>query len=635
VLASVITYHTSAIRKEDFDVVLQFLLQVGIEARTLIMSETTAWLLSVGGGPVIMFRGHARLQPSNQPGVNTVSRELPELPRYLSFARSAATLDRDPHYGFLWNDFLQAISEQTLPSVNPRSAQFDVQPVFGPGRAAMPVGRVVPLENPPAPHVNLDVAADVVNNFLVAWEHHNNLALHDGANGADRVFHVEEGPVAMVEWPAAGPPPAAVPAQGVQMAAPPVPVPTFVVQQEGQMPQVSQAQFLLLQQQLTQQMQQLQTQQQQFFQYQQQVNASHTRMQQSQQVPALVVPPQPYTQPLLRQQGHQGGPALSASLIPGLDLNIFGLQDFSYFPPTFSMNSASAAQLGKFATIAGATNTWTRRAADSFPLKIQSYPRGNVDGADGKPRSRVFDIPYATNTTSEQYVFITDEPTQLIQRENILECFIGNCRAWSQYILPLVGGDPRRMPVFVGSLKDVLANIHHLALGFGTQECVVLRVCHLISVQNISSCLTPGDAHTLLNPLDISSNYFQGALTKMITENRSRLPPAHQQQGRRPLAGVGVAPARQEGGGHLRGREIPAAPAPQGPAGNRGGGGAVPQVDSLLPAPGGSCRRFWYGEVCSFIQLNGQPCRFRHCCRTCRAVVPPAETAAHLRSHII
>jgi hypothetical protein len=462
----------------------------------------------------------------------------------------------------------------------------------------------------------------------------------------------EEGPVARVEWPAGAPAPAAVPAVlGVQVAAPPLPAfvapavplpgvlhaqPTVfapaaqVVQQVGQMPQVSQAQFLQLQQQLTQQLQQLQAQQQQFFQYQQQVNASHTRLQQSQQVFVPVVQPQPIIQPVIEQQG---GPPLSAPLnILGFGQNMFGLQDFSFFPPTFTMNAASAAQLGKFATIAGATNTWTRRAADSFSLKIQSYPRGNVDGVDGKPRSRVFDIPYASNTVSEQYVFITDAPAQLIQRENILECFIGNCRTWAQYILPLVGGDSRRMPVFVGSLKDVVANIHHLALGFGTQECVVLRVCHLISVQNIASCLTPGDAHTLLNPLDISSNYFQGALTKMISENRSRLPPAHQQQGgRRPLAVDGVAPARQESGGRQRSREIPAASV-LGPAGNRGGGGAN---DSSLSAPGGSCRRFWYGEACSYIQPNGQPCRYRHCCRTCQAVVPPAETAAHLRSHIV
>jgi hypothetical protein len=527
VLASEITYHTSAVRKEDFDLVLQYLLQVGPEARVLIMSETTARLLSVGG-PIIMFRGHARLQPSNQPGVNMVSRESPELPRYLSFARSAATLDRDPRYGFQWDTFLRAISDQTLPSVNPRPAQFVVQPVFGPGPAAMPIGCVVPLENLPVPQMSLDVAANAVNNFLGAWEHHHNLAIHDGDEA--RVFHLpEEGPVARVEWPAGAPAPAAVPAVlGVQVAAPPLPAfvapavplpgvlhaqPTVfapaaqVVQQVGQMPQVSQAQFLQLQQQLTQQLQQLQAQQQQFFQYQQQVNASHTRLQQSQQVFVPVVQPQPIIQPVIEQQG---GPPLSAPLnILGFGQNMFGLQDFSFFPPTFTMNAASAAQLGKFATIAGATNTWTRRAADSFSLKIQSYPRGNVDRVDGKPRSRVFDIPYASNTVSEQYVFITDAPAQLIQRENILECFIGNCRTWAQYILPLVGGDSRRMPVFVGSLKDVVANIHHLALGFGTQECVVLRVCHLISVQNIASCLTPGDAHTLLNPLDISSIIFK------------------------------------------------------------------------------------------------------------------------------
>jgi hypothetical protein len=403
----------------------------------------------------------------------------------------------------------------------------------------------------------------------------------------------------------------------------------------------AQVQLAYLQQQMAVLNQQLQEQQQQFFIAQQQLNAQ--RLQQQQQFAAMH-----NSQPNFNGFNHNGmqqpvGPAfndigqnvglqLAGPAFNGVAQNTFGSPDFEFFPPTFSMNSASAAQLGKFATLAGASNTWTRRVADSFQLKVQAYPRGNVDGTDSKPRSRIFDIPYSSNVVSEQYVFITDEPAQLIQRENILECFVGNCRAWAHYILPLVGGDPRRMPVFTGSLRDVLANIHHLALGFGTQECIVLRVCHLISVQNIASCLTPGDAHTLLHPLDISSNYFQGALTKMISEQvRNRAHMGQQQQGvRRQLPVDGDAPARQGGGGRQRLNNAPAPPPAQG---NRAGGGPL-QNDSAQPAPG-CCRRFWFGEACSFTFQNGQPCRYRHCCRTCHAVVPPAETAAHLRSHII
>jgi hypothetical protein len=648
VLASEITFLSSGVLKNDFNNVLEHLLLVGTEARNLIMSETTARALSAGG-PVVMFRGHARLQPGNQPGVNAVSRNTPNLPRYLSFARSAATLDSDPLFGFQWNDFLRALSGGTLPLVNPRPAVFDVQPVFGPGPAARPVGHVVPSENPPIPAVNLDVAATVVNNFVAAWEDHHGLAIRDG-----RVFQLQEGSVARVEAPlaarnvvpaaqdggvvGASPPSedawmpwapgaaqAAAGAQnGVQLAArpwaPPIAAEHFAFQEQAPTMQ----QLMQMQQQIAQQLQQLQElQRQQFLHHRnshlEQQAALHVAAPQVQQMPPqnAMFQPLPVGHALYSHQ-HQ----LASDNVPNVHVavgqNVFGLQDFSYFPPTYSMNTTSAAQLGKFSTIAGATNTWTRRAGTSFPLKVQSYPRGNADGLDGKTRSRVFDIPYATDVITEQYAFITDAPVQLMQRENILECYVANCRAWSQYILPLVGGDPRRLPIFVGSLKDVLANIHQLAVGFGTQECIVMRVCHLISVQNVTSCLTPGDSHTLLNPLDISSNYFQGALTKMIAEqSRNRVPPAQQQGVRRQLPADGDAPARQDGRQRQRGNAF-----------------IPPQPVQVLAAPGNCCRKFWYGEAC-FVHQAGQPCRYRHCCRTCQAVVTAAEAPAHLRSHVV
>jgi hypothetical protein len=237
VLASVITFHSSAVLKDDFNVVLEHLLEVGTEARALMLFETTARPLS-SGGRVIMFRGHARLQPGGQPGVNVVSREALEIPRYLSFARSAVTLDKDPRFGYLWDPLLRALSDQTLPLVNPRPAVFAVHPAFGPGPAAMPVGRVAQLENPPLPVVDLDVAADVVNNFVAAWEHHHDLAIHDGRE----IYALDDGPVARVEWPVpapaivpAGPAPVFVPGVPDLVAAelapalvPPVPVPAFV-----------------------------------------------------------------------------------------------------------------------------------------------------------------------------------------------------------------------------------------------------------------------------------------------------------------------------------------------------------------------------------------------------------------------
>jgi hypothetical protein len=394
-------------------------------------------------------------------------------------------------------------------------------------------------------------------------------------------------------------------------------------------------QLMQMQQQIAQQLQQLQElQRQQFLQHRNSHFEQAVFPVQVQQMPPqnamLQHQPLPIGHALYSQQ-----PVNVPIVHAAIGQNVFGLQDFSYFPPTYTLNTTSAAQLGKFSTIAGATNTWTRRVGASFPLKVQSYPRGNADGSDGKPKSRVFDIPYATDVITEQYAFITDVPIQLIQRENILECFIANCRAWSQYILPLVGGDPRRMPIFAGSLKDVMANIHQIAVGFGTQECVVLRVCHLISVQNVTSCLTPGDSHTLLNPLDISSNYFQGALTKTIAEqSRNRAPPAQQQGVRRQLPAEGDPPARQGGRQRHRGNNAPVPQVVQVLPGNPAGDAGVAQNNPIPPAPWNCCRKFWYGEAC-FVHQAGQPCRYRHCCRTCQAVVTAAEAPAHLRSHIV
>jgi hypothetical protein len=656
VVASEITFLSSGTLKNDFGVVLEHLLLVGTEARNLIMSETTARVLSAGG-PVVMFRGHARLQPGNQPGVNAVARNTPELPRYLSFARSTATLDSDPHFGFLWYDFLRALSSGRLPLVNPRPAVFEVEPVFGPGPVAMPMGRVVPAENP-VPLVNLDAAAAVVNNFVAAWEDHHGLAIRDG-----RVFQLQEGPVARAEAPPAAqhallvqdgavplpfanvgmaqapaaPQPAAVAQNGAQPAVRPLAPPIAVGHLGLQAPSVEQ--LLQMQQQIAQQLQQLQElQRQQFLHHrnmyldQQVAHHGHVAVPQVQQMPQNAV-----FQPVaMGQASYPHQPASDNVLNVHVPTqNVFGLQDFSYFPPTYTMNTTSAAQLGKFSTIAGATNTWTRRAGASFPLKVQSYPRGNADGSDGKTRSRVFDIPYASDVITEQYALITDAPVQLMQRENILECYIANCRAWSQYILPLVGGDPRRLPIFGGSLKDVLANIHQLAVGFGTQECVVMRVCHLISVQNVTSCLTPGDSHTLLNPLDISSNYFQGALTKMIAEqSRNRAPPVQQQGVRRQLAVDGDPPMRQDGRQRQRGNAPVSAQVVLIPASNRPGDAGLAQNNPTTPVPWNCCRKFWYGEAC-FIHQAGQPCRYRHCCRICQVVVTAAEAPAHLRSHIL
>jgi hypothetical protein len=129
---------------------------------------------------VVMFRSHARLQPGGQPGVNIVSRETVDLPRYLSFARSAVTLDTNPRFGFQWNNFLSVLSGGTLPLVNLRPAVYVVQPMFGPGAAVGPLGQVAAAEDPLPPLVDLDAAAEVVNNFPAAWEDHHGLAIRDG-----------------------------------------------------------------------------------------------------------------------------------------------------------------------------------------------------------------------------------------------------------------------------------------------------------------------------------------------------------------------------------------------------------------------------------------------------------------------
>jgi hypothetical protein len=638
VLGSVITFHSGATTKDDLSTVLEHALRVGPVARAHILETTTARSLSLN--TTVLFRSHARLQPGNQPGVNVVARDI--LPHYLSFARSQATLSNVPRFGFLWDAFLRALSNQSVLLVNPRRAQFLAQPMRGPGPEDMPVGQVFPAENR-LPLVNLDAAAAVVNNFVAAWEGHHGIAICDG-----QVYQVEEGLVARAEGLARDAVQPVLPLAPIPSFVPPPPplvqpAPVHLQAPAPLLPAVDPPQavagdlayLVRLQQQIALQLRQLQDlHQQQLFNQQQQHNLYY-----GQQAPLLVpnvpqaVPPQGQLvlqAPLICHPHYVQQPVQPNIMPLAAPVNAFNQQDFSFFPPTYSMNITSAAQLGKFSTIAGATSSWTRRT--SVPLKVQAYPRGNADGLDSKTRSRVFDIPYATNVIFDQYTIITDAPIQLMQRENILECFLANCRAWAQYILPLVGGDPRRLPIFIGSLKDVVANIHHLAVGFGTQECVVLRVCHFISVQNVTSCLTPGESHTLLDPLDTSSNYFQGALTKIIADQtRNRAPPPQHQGVRRELQADRDAPARQN---NRQRQRVNAPQGAQAPAGNRAVEGGVAQINPVPSAPWNCCRKFWYGEAC-FIHQPGQPCRYRHCCRICEAEVTAAEAPAHLRSHVV
>jgi hypothetical protein len=636
VMASIVCWHASATSKDAFAVVLVHLFSVSQAAVGLILEATTARVLPTNS--TILFRAHARLLVGNVPGVNAVSRGV-NLPRYLSFARSAQTLDSDPLFGFAWSGFLQAVSSQTLTSVNPRPG------LVGPHHNVPAGGLVEPFHVPldPFPHVCVGV-----NNFVNAWEEHHQNGIRDG-----RIQ--EPGAVASVVFPGAS---AASPAgQGVPFVSH-VPssrnmrannqsmhfdqsrpmFPSFGAASNAE-PQISYEQALAELQlryglQFVQQPPVLLPQPQlgnsQIFYH----NQFPQRLPE-QNPPFLQNPQYPVGQHGQHQQQMQSFPQHPAQLDAPRNVP---LHDFSFFPPNHSMNASAAAQLGKSATIAGAHNTWLRKNTFSQSIKIQSFPRG-ADSVDGKARSRPFDIPYASNSLLEQYVFISDEPIQISQREHILVCFVQTCIAWSFYILPLTGNDPRRLPVHVGQMSQVLANIRELASMFGTTEAVVLRVCHFISVRNITSCLNPGDTITLQDPLDVSTNYFQAALAKFIADNRGRVYAPQQQQGyRRPLALDGDPPARQG-----------AAPQRQRPNNFRGGAAVaavVPVAHPPVPGAGmvvpvavarndlvGRCNKFWWGQPC-FVHRMGRPCPYRHICKTCGLVVTAAEAAAHLQSHL-
>jgi hypothetical protein len=117
VLASIVCWHANAPTKEAFALVLEHLFTVSRAAAVRILEVTTARALP--SGTTILFRAHARLLVGFVPGVNAVSRGM-NLPCYLSFARSAQTLDPDPLFGFAWSGLLRALSGRTLTSVNPR-----------------------------------------------------------------------------------------------------------------------------------------------------------------------------------------------------------------------------------------------------------------------------------------------------------------------------------------------------------------------------------------------------------------------------------------------------------------------------------------------------------------------------------
>ncbi len=669
VMASVVCWHAGATSKDAFVVVLIHLFSVSQAAVGLILEATTARVLP--SNSTILFRAHARLLVGNVPGVNAVSRGV-NLPHYLSFARSAQTLDPDPLFGFVWSGFLQAVSGRTLTSVNPRPCLVGVLP------RDVPAGGLVNPQVPVPLDAYLDVhAASAVNNFVNAWDEHHQNGIRDDRIQEPRAVASVVFPGARAASPGAGqgvpfvspvPPSQAavsvnhnvpvnfnqnmrVENQSVQFGQPRPMFPSYGPASNAE-PQISYEQALAqLQQRYGQQFVQqppvLLPQPQlgnppifyhnQFAQQPQVMSAQHyspvspAQRLHEQNTPFLQNPQYPVGQHGQHQQQTQVFPQQSAQLDAPRNVP---LHDFSFFPPNHSMNASAAAQLGKSATIAGAHNTWLRKNTFSQSIKIQSFPRG-ADSVDGKARSRPFDIPYASNSLFEQYVFISDEPIQISQREHILVCFVQTCIAWSFYILPLTGNDPRRLPVHVGQMSQVLANIRELASMFGTTEAVVLRVCHFISVRNITSCLNPGDTITLQDPLDVSTNYFQAALAKFIADSRGRVYAPQQQQGyRRPLAMDGDAPARQG-----------AAPQRQRPNNFRGGvavAAVTPGAQAPVPAAAvpmarndqtGRCNKFWWGQSC-FIHRTGQPCPYRHLCKTCGVIVTAAEAVAHLQSHI-
>ncbi len=689
VLASVVTWHARVYSKEEFAAVLKHLFSVSEAATALILDVTTARALP--SGAVILFRAHARLQEGSVAGVNAVSRGA-DLPRYLAFARSAQTLDTNPNFGFLWDGFLQALAGRTLTPVNPRPCGLGPAP---PAQPAAADGGAPPAE------LDVH-AAGAINDFVNAWDEHHQIGSRDGRiQEPGAVARVEfpggnagnavNPPLSAQGGPAQGPPQGprsnqALPAnpgpqfagqyaygQAQQFVPQANPGPQFVAyghaqqfmgQQQNSMfvPQQHEQQFgypqgsyynqhvlqphyALGQQFVPEQRSQqhfIPTQhlhnypagqpQQQHVPYQQSMASQQQLAGQLQQhfVPAQQFHNQQYP------WGHQIFP-LQLQPNPQFSAPNAPLHDFSFFPPNHSMNGSSAAQLGKSATVAGAHNVWLRKSTFSVSVKIQSYPRG-AEGSDGKGRSRPFDIPYASNTLTDQYLFITDEPIQISQREHILICFVETCVAWARYILPLTGNDPRRLPIHIGQMAQVLANIRELAHTFGTSESVVLRVCHGISERNIMSCLNPGDTISLQDPLDVSTNYFQAALTKYMSDHRNRLNAAQHQGNRRALAIDGDPPARQEGAqqrhrpNNFRRADAGAAPIVHPPA--HGAPFAAPAA-AAVAANGhlGKCNKFWWGQPC-FVHQAGQPCPYRHLCRTCRVVVLASEAAAHLQSHL-
>jgi hypothetical protein len=660
VLASVVSWHAGVSSKDEFAAVLEHLFSVCHEATLLILDVTTARALHVPSNLIILFRAHARLQVGSVAGVNAVSRGA-DLPRYLAFARSVQTLDPDPNFGFLWNAFLLAVTGRTLTPVNPRPC------LIGPVPLAQPAV-VVPQGVPFVGHLDVH-AAEAVNSFVNAWDVHHQNGIRDG--------RIQElGAVARVEFPAGARPMnppvmAQNPGGGVQhpaqvaqaahavnpqapfvnQALPPIPGAQYAGQYspygQGPLPQAQQYAGQQHSPMFTPPLMQHQpyypyggyynqpVQQPQFGMGQQ----FHMQSAPNQHFGAGIGPAQqhfvpaaqqfqvPLGLPLYPQQMHmQPNPQFPVPHAP--------LHDFSFFPPNHSMNGSSAAQLGKSATIAGAHNTWLRKSTFSVSVKIHSYPRG-AEGSDGKGRSRPFDIPYVSNSVADQYLFITDEPVQISQRELILICFLETCVAWARYILPLTGNDPLRLPIHGGQMTQVLANIRELAHTFGTSESVVLRVCHCISERNIASCLNPGDSISLQDPLDVSTNYFHAALSKFMFDHRNHLN-APQQNNRRPLAVDGDPPARQEGAQQRQRpnnlRRLPVGVAPVQPPVH-----SPPLVaGAVMPVRidhAGKCNRFWAGHPC-YIHQTGQPCPYRHVCRTCRIVVSPSEAAAHLQSHL-
>jgi chemotaxis protein histidine kinase CheA len=291
------------------------------------------------------------------------------------------------------------------------------------------------------------------------------------------------------------------------------------------------------------------------------------------------------------------GSEVLASLPPGLE--------YSVCLPDLMIVGKWGTMLAAYQFVLGETRGKT--------VKVTAETRHPLSALNAKVSKKVsdpFQSSLSTDSVGAQCSLIRPSGDLLLNLGAMVDCYREWSFAFVVYALPLAEGNlrPDRFPMNFGATADIVKEMVALAKRLNIDVALVVRVQHAISVRNVLAIVKPNDAGVLFDPLSVASPQF-GSELSFLLEVRARAATQTRPQQHQQLQQQAWGDRQQRAGAEPERRRQ--------------------RVGPPVPAPPGElCRKFRAGQPCFMT-----PCLYVHSCIQCGAVVPSADTAAHLASH--